>query len=118
MDLCIVPCGSKKIWDKNPNAGPTPAKDVYIGPLAKKCKEYARKFYPSPWCIMFAKYGFLFPDEIIEGTYNVSFNDKKTNPISVEALVEQAQEKGLSNFNAIIVLGGRNYVNMVKSLSG
>ncbi|MDR9769386.1 MAG: hypothetical protein RJR25_02990 [Acetomicrobium sp.] len=63
---------------------------------------------------MSPKYGFLFPDEIIEGPYNVSFNDKKTNPISVEALIEQAQEKGLSNFNAIIVLGGRNYVNMVK----
>ncbi len=63
---------------------------------------------------MSAKYGFLFPDEIIEGPYNVSFNDKKTNPISVEALVKQAQETGLSNFNTIIVLGGRNYVNMVK----
>nr|WP_303883946.1 hypothetical protein [Acetomicrobium mobile] len=63
---------------------------------------------------MSPKYGFLFPDEITEGPYNVSFNDKKTNPISVEALIEQAQEKGLSNFNAIIVLGGRNYVNMVK----
>jgi len=36
--------------------------------------------------------GFLFPDEIIEGPYNISFNDKKMNPISIEALIEQAQD--------------------------
>jgi hypothetical protein len=114
MDLCTVPCGTKKIWDENPNAGPTLAKDVYIDPFAKKCREYAQKFYPSSWCVLSAKYGFLFPDEIIEGPYNVSFNDKKTNPISIEALAEQAEEKGLNSFNAIIVLGGRNYVNTVK----
>lgn len=42
MDLCIDPCRSKKIVDKNPKAGPMPAKDVYIGPLVKKCKKHAR----------------------------------------------------------------------------
>jgi len=47
--LCIIPCGNRKIWDKNPNTGPTRAKDVYIGPFAKKCKDYAEKFYPSSW---------------------------------------------------------------------
>ena len=25
--LCIVPCGKKKIWDDNPNAGPTKARE-------------------------------------------------------------------------------------------
>ncbi len=29
--LVIVPCGLSKIWDKNPNAGPMPAKDAYTG---------------------------------------------------------------------------------------
>ena len=46
-DLCIVTCGKKKIWDKNPDSGPTEAKNVYIGPLSKKAKEYAEKYYPK-----------------------------------------------------------------------
>jgi len=75
--LCIIPCGNRKIWDKNPNAGPTRAKDVYIGPFAKKCKEYAEKFYLSSWCILSAKYGFLFPDDIVPGSYNVTLMIKE-----------------------------------------
>jgi len=26
--LIIVPCGQKKLWDKHPNAGSTPARDA------------------------------------------------------------------------------------------
>ncbi len=114
--LCIVPCGSSKIWDKKPNAGPTKARDVYIGPFAKKCREYAEKFFPSSWCILSAKYGFLFPDEIVQGPYNVSFNNKSTNPISLNELSNQIIEKGLDTFERIVVLGGRNYVNMIKEV--
>jgi len=106
--------GNRKIWDKNLNAGPTRAKDVYIGPFAKKCKEYAEKFYPSSWCILSAKYGFLFPDDTVPGSYNVTFNDKRTNPISVEELSKQVKEKGLDRYEKILVLGGKKYVSMVK----
>jgi len=112
--LCIIPCGNRKIWDKNPNAGPTRARDVYIGPFAKKCKEYAEKFYPSSWCILSAKYGFLFPDDIVPSPYNVTFNDKRTNPISVEELSKQVKEKGLDKYEEILVLGGKKYVSMVR----
>jgi len=114
--LCIVPCGKKKIWSKEPNAGPTKARYVYIGAFAKKCREYAEKFYPSSWCILSAKYGFLFPDEIIPGPYNVSFNNKTTSPISQNELSNQLIEKGLKTFDRIIVLGGRNYVNMINEV--
>ncbi len=114
--LCIVPCGNRKIWDKKPNAGPTKARDVYIGPFAKKCREYAEKFFPSSWCILSAKYGFMFPDEIISGPYNVSFNDKNTNPISLYELSNQVIEKGLDKYNRIVVLGGRYYINIVKAV--
>ncbi|BDC36061.1 hypothetical protein MTLP_07430 [Candidatus Methanoliparum sp. LAM-1] len=31
--LCIVPCGNRKIWDKNLNAGLTKAEYVY--PICK-----------------------------------------------------------------------------------
>jgi len=109
--ICIIPCGSKKIWDSNPHAGPTKAKEVYIGSYVRKCQQYAEAFYPNSWCILSAKYGFLFPDEKIPGPYNVTFNKKATNPISNEELGVQAAKKGLNQYNKIVVLGGKNYVN-------
>jgi len=78
------------------------------------CKEYAEKFYPSSWCILSAKYGFLFPDDIVPSPYNVTFNDKRTNPISVEELSKQVKEKGLDKYEEILVLGGKKYVSMVR----
>jgi len=114
--LCIVPCGSKKIWDKNPNAGATATRDVYIGGFSKKCREYAEKFYPSSWCILSAKYGFVLPDEVISEPYNVSFNNKSTNPISVPELITQSIEKGLNNCDNVVVLGGKNYVSFARQV--
>ena len=114
--LCIVPCGNRKIWDKNPSAGPTKARDVYVGPFATKCREYAEMFYPSTWCILSAKYGFLFPDDIVPSSYNVSFNDRKTNPITTKKLSAQVTVKGLDYYDKIIVLGGKNYVVMANEV--
>ena len=62
--LVIVPCGKRKIWDKNSEAGPTKARDVYTGSPFKVNREYAEKF-GDPWVILFAKYGFLEPDQVI-----------------------------------------------------
>ena len=115
-NLCIVPCGSKKIWRKNPKAGPTKARNVYIGPFAKKCQEYAEKFYPSSWYILSAKYGFLLPDDIIPGPYNVSFNDRKTNPINLKDLVKQSKKKKIDEYKRIVVLGGKNYAEIAKQI--
>ena len=109
--LCIIPCGSKKIWDVNPIAGPTKAKEVYIGPFVQKCQQYSETFYPNSWCILSAKYGFLFPDDLVSGPYNVTFNKKSTNPISSEELGAQVVKKGLNRYNKIIVLGGKNYID-------
>lgn len=114
--LCIVPCGNRKIWDKNPKSGPTKAEYVYIGSFAKKCREYAMRFYPSSWCILSAKYGFLFPDELVTGPYNVSFNDRKTNPITTKELFAQVKEKELDNYERIVILGGKNYVEMANEV--
>jgi hypothetical protein len=114
--LCIIPCGNRKIWDTNSNTGPTKARYAYIGPFATKCREYAEKFYPSSWCILSAKYGFLFPDDIVSGPYNVSFNDRKTRPVTANELSVQVLKKGLNNYDKIIVLGGTNYVEMVNEV--
>jgi hypothetical protein len=115
-ELCIIPCGKRKIWDKNPEAGPTKARYVYIGNYASKCREYAEKFYTGSWCILSAKYGFLFPDDIIPGPYNVTFNDKKTNPVTIEELREQIKSKRLDSYDKYIVIGGKNYVDITEIL--
>ncbi|CAD6493826.1 MAG: hypothetical protein DIAAKJNI_00559 [Candidatus Argoarchaeum ethanivorans] len=89
---------------------------MYVGPFAKKCREYATRFYLSSWCILSAKYGFLLPNYIVPGPYNVSFNDRKTDPITIEELSVQVKEKGLSNHERIIILGGKNYVEMANEV--
>lgn len=116
--LCIVPCGKKKIWDQNPDAGPTRAKDVYIGPFARKCQTYARTFYPESWRILSAKYGFLKPVDIIPAPYNVSFNDRRTSPVGVKELSSQAEKQKFSEYEHFVVLGGKNYVSIMGHVLG
>jgi hypothetical protein len=91
-----------------------PAKDVYIGPFAKKCQEYAQCFYPDRWYILSAKYGFLEPMEIVPGPYNVSFNDRKSGPITIDALVRQSNARLVTVSDEIVVLGGKSYVAMIE----
>lgn len=114
--LCIIPCGSKKIWDKKRNAGPTKARNVYIGSFAKKCQEYAEKFYPESWYILSAKHGFLFPDDEVLKNYNVSFNNKKSNSISLNELRSQIEENKLDKYDKIVILGGKNYRDIIEVL--
>jgi hypothetical protein len=111
--LCIVPCGHRKVWDKKPDAGPTQARYVYTGPFASKCREYAERFYPRSWYILSAKFGFMSPDFVIGGPYNVTFKAKKTNPISMEVLSAQVITLGLNRFEKILALGGKGYVEIV-----
>ena len=114
--ICIIPCGSKKIWDKFPHAGPTPARDVYIVAFAGKCQEYAQTFYPDSYYILSAKYGFLSPDELIPQPYNVTFKDISTNPISVSQLAAIAREKGFADVDQIVVLAGKDYVRILRAV--
>lgn len=114
--LCIVTCGDRKIWDRNPDAGPTKARFVYIGPFATKCREYAEEFYPSSWCILSAKHGFLLPNDIISRPYCVRFNKKGTNPITTKELSSQAKQKKLDDYQQIVVIGGKSYVDTAREV--
>lgn len=114
--ICIIPCGATKIWDKYPNAGPTLARNVYIGPFAHKCQVYAQTFYPDSYYILSAKHGFLRPDDIVPENYNVSFKEPASLPITIPELVEIAQAKGLSAANHIIVIAGSEYVQIVENV--
>lgn len=115
-DLCIVTCGKRKIWDIDVEAGPTAAKNVYVGPLSKKAKEYAEKYYSENWMILSAKYGFLNPTDIIPEDYDYCFNIKKSKKISIDELEIQVLNKNLKEYNKIIVLGGKFYTDMILNL--
>lgn len=112
--LCIVSCSSRKIWDKDPSIEPVKARDAYIGALSKKAIMFAERFCSDSWAILSAKYGFLKPDDIIPGPYNVTFKKKSSAPISIDELMKQAREKGLYRYEVIVVLAGKEYVNIVK----
>ncbi len=113
--LCIVSCSDRKIWDRFPGIGPVKAREAYIGSLTKAAIQYAEKHCGS-WVILSAKYGFLWPDDIVPGPYNVSFRNRSTNPIGVEELIKQAREKGLYDYDVVVVFGGKDYVEIVKKV--
>lgn len=109
--LVIIPCGGRKIWGSNPNAGAQRASDVYTGVYFKCNKAYA-KAQGCDWLILSAKYGLIEPEFIITENYNVTFKDKKTNPVNLDDVKKQV--KMLARYNEIVVLGGKEYINMVR----
>jgi len=112
--LIVVSCGKSKIWNLNSNAGPTRARDAYVGAPFRVNREYAEKF-ADRWVILSAKYGFIDPEFVIPENYNVTFKRPRTNPVGLDKLREQIKEKGLLNkFDKVVVLGGRNYVDVVR----
>ena len=106
--LVIVPCGQKKIWDRNPGVGATTAKNAYTGPPFGINKAFAKQFGET-WCILSAKYGFIDPDFRIVGPYNITFKKKRTGPITTDQLREQVRQQNLRRFTTVIGLGGKEY---------
>ncbi|WP_245884579.1 DUF6884 domain-containing protein [Tumebacillus permanentifrigoris] len=113
--LCITPCGAKKIWDKQPDAGVTQAQDVYIGAFANACQAYANVFFEQ-WVILSAKHGVLFPTDLLAENYDVAFNSDPALVIPVEQLREQWLALGLRDVEEVVVLGGKKYVQAVERL--
>jgi hypothetical protein len=106
--LVIIPCGQSKVWGRFPDRGPIPARLAYTGGPFKVNMKYAERV-GGTWVILSAKYGFISPDFVIPGPYNVTFKKKKTTPISIETLKQQVKEQKLDGFNRIIGLGGKEY---------
>ncbi|QDP39997.1 DUF6884 domain-containing protein [Radiobacillus deserti] len=113
--LCIIPCGNKKIWDKYGDVGPTVAKEAYVGTFHRLCETYAEHFHLD-WVVLSAKHGFLYPDDWVEGPYDLSFNHKeKKDIISIQQLQDQVEQKGLAQYNSIVLLTGKKYNPIVRS---
>ncbi|WP_106497831.1 DUF6884 domain-containing protein [Lentibacillus sp. Marseille-P4043] len=110
--LSIIPCGIKKVWDKHPELGAVTASEAYIGTFHNLCRQYAEVFTDN-WVILSAKHGFLFADDIVDGPYDVTFNQKSDEIISMEHLREQVKEQQLDQYDKLIVLTGKKYKKVV-----
>lgn len=113
--LCIIPCGKRKIWDTDPEAGPTPARLAYLSAHHRNCQAYARTFFGDHWVILSARHGFLRPDDIVPENYDVPFSPQGVGEITPEQLRAQAEAKGLTTYPHIVVLGGRKFEPVVRS---
>ncbi|UAL54058.1 hypothetical protein LIT32_09820 [Bacillus sp. CMF21] len=112
--LCVIPCGNKKIWDKEPHLGKVEAQNAYTGTFHLLCRQYAEKFFDD-WVILSAKHGFLLPEDFVPGNYNVSFSMKTEEVIRLEELNMQAYEKNLHQFNKFVVLGGKKFRPIIET---
>jgi hypothetical protein len=59
--------------------------------------------------VLSAKYGFIAPDFMIPGPYEVSFKHPGTGPIAFDRLRQQVQEQQSSRHLLIVGLGGKEY---------
>lgn len=105
--LTIVPCARRKIWHSHPHLGPVPARDAYTSPLFRPDRAYA-EYRGYPWLILSARYGFIDPNFLIPGPYDATSNDPRTNPVTIAAL-QQIADQQLDRFTTIIALGGERY---------
>jgi hypothetical protein len=113
MRLFIIGCGKSKIWDKNDDIGPQKAEDVYTSGFATLKREYAQS-QSCDWMILSAKYGFIRPDFVIPGPYNVTFDDPSTHPIPVPELRQQVRDQQLDRYDEITIVAGRKYIDSAK----
>lgn len=86
------------------------------GPLQANVVNTLRSSILNHGAYSLQNYGFLFPDDVVPGPYNVSFNNKKSNPISLNELKTSRSTKKLFKYNNSIVLGGKNYTRIVKAV--
>lgn len=114
--LVIIGCGKRKIWDRNPGAGPQKAGNVYVSPYFKAKRRFAES-RGCEWMILSGKYGFVRPEFVIPRSYDATFNKRSTCAISVPELKRQAEEQGLGRYDEITVIGGASTSRESEALS-
>lgn len=112
-ELCLVTPSCRRAWDKGAFR-PTRAGDIYTGCFSRKCQSYAERFYPGAWCVLDAKHGFMFPDEVIRRAHSACLYRPWTEPLTLEELKVQVRRRKLDQFERITVLGGRRFIILVE----
>ncbi|PYZ95144.1 hypothetical protein CR194_06415 [Salipaludibacillus keqinensis] len=114
-ELCIIPCGNKKIWSKHPKKQAVPADEAYIGTFHHLCKSYAHQFLQD-YVILSAKHGFLRPEDLVPGPYDVSFSMNTEEVITSDQLSKQLYTKSLHQYERYVVLTGKKYLPILDTI--
>ncbi|MBC1922296.1 DUF6884 domain-containing protein [Listeria grayi] len=110
--MMIIPSGKPKIWDKQPEKGPVPAKEAYTGTFHRLCRDYAEMLGES-YLILSPKYGFLKPDDLVTGSYDVRFDYNGVNAETISLPELQTAWKQLEiNQEVIVMLGGKKFIRL------
>jgi hypothetical protein len=109
--LVITSCTKEKL---SPNiAAKVPAKTMYIGKLFQAVKEFC-ELKKLDYVVISAKYGLLYPDEIIEGYDKVL--KTKQDVEEIRPSVEQRLKPILAKYDKIVVVAGKRYRQALSGL--
>jgi len=109
--LIIVPCGKKKIWDRNPSAGPTLARYAYTSNYFRLCVKYAESF-SNKWLIFSGKYGLVDPDQKVD-IYDK--RGKASNDLRSK-IREQLEPFISTGYSSIVSLCGKKYSKILRDV--
>jgi hypothetical protein len=70
------------------------------------------------WVILSAKYGYLWPTDLIPGPYEVTFKRAATQPVQIKILRAQVEQLELSTYEQVIGLGGKEYRQAIEQSFG
>jgi hypothetical protein len=71
-------------------------------------------FYPGSWCVLDARQGFMFPDEVIRRSHSACLFRPWTQPVTAEDLGVQVRRRKLDRYERIVVMGGRRFIYLVE----
>ncbi len=89
---------------------------MYILARSEKRVRRMQRCFLRNWVILSAKHGFLRPNDIVLENYDLAFNSKSDEIISMEQLKQQMIEKDLLQFDEIVLLAGKKHKKVVTQL--
>ena len=109
--LIITECSKRKLgYNARTKA---PAKSMYQGRLFKWVQRYCHVM-GYDYAIISAKYGLVFPDEVIEG-YEKSLQTKN-DVVNLQPRVEKLLNPLIKNYDKIVVIAGEKYRDVLRNL--
>jgi len=109
--LVITGCTKKKLDSVGDVIAP--AKEMYQGMMFRKVREYAESMR-FDYVIISAKYGLLFPDELVEGYEKVLRS--KADIESLQPAVEDRLKEIIDRYDQIVVIAGMTYRMVLENI--
>lgn len=109
--LIITGCSKKKL--DSAVYLTAPAKDMYLGTLFRKVREYSENM-GFDYAIISAKYGLLFPDDDIEVYEKVLKSREDIESIKIK--VEERLGEIIDQYDQIVVIAGKNYRKVLEDI--